>query len=381
MTQTQAQTRHYPESWARPPGMRLLFLCDWLPPDFGAVGQYTVLRARELAQAGHQVVVVGCSQVARESLQESWGSGTLRIDYVVRPPYDKQRLLQRSWWTLATNVRLLRACRRDYARADEVIFTGSPPYLLHLIALCNLWRRRTLVYRISDFHPECLAAEYTRVPVWLRLLGRLTWFWRRRIRQYEVLGHDQARHLMAGGIAPERIRLLRDPSPVHFGAETLPAARPPQLAGRICLLYSGNFGVAHDHTTLVAALTEIEARWPGRVGLWLNAVGSKADRVEQALQSAGVCVARTAPVPLAQLASVLLAADVHVVCLRDAFVGYVLPSKVYACIASGRAVLYIGSPSSDVHSLCLEAAVAYAQVDCGDVCAAVEALRELCKLA
>jgi hypothetical protein len=26
---------------------RLVYICDWLPPDFGAVGQYAMLFARE----------------------------------------------------------------------------------------------------------------------------------------------------------------------------------------------------------------------------------------------------------------------------------------------------------------------------------------------
>ncbi len=39
-----------------------------------------------------------------------------------------------------------------------------------------------------------------------------------------------------------------------------------------------------------------------------------------------------APVPLEQLPPLLIAADVHLITLRDAFVGYVLPSKVHACI-------------------------------------------------
>ena len=47
----------------------------------------------------------------------------------------------------------------------------------------------------------------------------------------------------------------------------------------------------------------------------------------------------------------LLAADVHLITLRDPFVGYVLPSKVHACIESGKRILFIGSPSSDVHLL------------------------------
>ena len=65
----------------------------------------------------------------------------------------------------------------------------------------------------------------------------------------------------------------------------------------------------------------------------------------------GVPFYRSHLVPLEQLASLLIAVDVHLVTLRDAFVGYVLPSKIHACIESGKRILFIGSQASDVHRL------------------------------
>ena len=44
--------------------MTLVYLCDWLPPDFGAVGQYSLLFARERAAAGEEVVLAGLSSTA-----------------------------------------------------------------------------------------------------------------------------------------------------------------------------------------------------------------------------------------------------------------------------------------------------------------------------
>ena len=41
------------------PKIRLVILADWLPPDFGAVGQYMHLRARALAERGHDVTLIG----------------------------------------------------------------------------------------------------------------------------------------------------------------------------------------------------------------------------------------------------------------------------------------------------------------------------------
>ena len=81
-----------------------------------------------------------------------------------------------------------------------VLFTGSPPLMLHFIAPLNLLLRKKLIYRITDFHPECLIAERGRAGFILGLLLRLTQFWRRRVDQFEVLGFDQARRLAECGI-------------------------------------------------------------------------------------------------------------------------------------------------------------------------------------
>lgn len=371
------------EDFIRPAGQRLVLLCDWLPPDFGAVGQYTLLRGRELADAGHHVEVIGFSSAPARVETEARGAGSLRIRYIQRRPYDRGRLRERALWTLSANLALMRAAWSALAQADEIIFTGSPPYLLHFIVPLNLWRRRRLVYRITDFHPECLIAEWRvggrTIPAWLRAIHTLTLYWRRRVGTIEVLGEDQAERLRQLGLAAVPLRTVRDPSPVKFTPGLEPLPRPAELAGRKILLYSGNFGVAHDHHTIVAALREVERSQPGRVGLWLNAVGGKADVVEAELRAAGVLVHRSQPVPLAALPALLRAADAHLITLRDDFVGYVLPSKVYACIASGRRVLYIGAQASDVHRLCAAGlpAADYRQVDCGQVAPAVTAIREL----
>lgn len=369
------------EPFERPAGQRIVLLCDWLPPDFGAVGQYTLLRGTELAAAGHQVTVVGFSASAATVTPAQPGQPA--VVRVHRPAYDKSRLLRRALWTLGANWRLLRAARQAMADADEIIFTGSPPYLLHFIAPPNLWRRRPLVYRITDFHPECLIAEYGgRVPLWLRLLRGLTLFWRRRVGRFEVLGEDQAARLREQGFSAAQIRLVRDPAPVTFADGIQPLPRPAALAGRRVLLYSGNYGVAHEVDTVVAALTLVEQRWPGQVGLWLNAVGRNADRVAAALTANGVCVVRSQPVPLAELPALLKAPDAHLITLRDAFVGFVLPSKVYACVASGLPLLYIGSEASDVHRVA-NAGLApghYRQVSVGQVEDAVRALAQLMHL-
>jgi hypothetical protein len=329
----------------------LVYLCDWLPPDFGAVGQYSLGFARQRATAGEVVVLAGLSSSAGSTAVERPGTGRLTVVRLHAPAYDRANFRGRALWTLRTNLRLLWRLRRDLARAGEVLFTGSPPFLIHLLVPLNLLLRRRLTYRITDFHPECLIAELGRAPLPLRLFYRWTLFLRRRVQGFEVLGEDQRRRLLAIGIRTERIVLKRDPSPVDLPPGTRPLALPQELRGKVPLLYSGNFGVAHDHETFVEGYRRHHREGSGRVVLWLNATGAKADRVEALLRQAGLPVHRSRPLPLEELPRLLITPAAHLITLRDEFVGFVLPSKVYGCLQSGRDLLFIGSAGSDVHLL------------------------------
>jgi hypothetical protein len=357
---------------------RLVYICDWLPPDFGAVGQYSLLFARQRAAAGEEVVLAGLSSATDSTTDEEVGRGRLRVVRRRAAIYDRARLGPRAAWTARTNLGLLWRLRCLLAEADEILITGSPPFLLHLVAPLAAVLGKRLVYRITDFHPECLIAELGRRPAPLAAFHLLTLALRQRVDRFEVLGEDQRQRLLEQGIPGERIVLKRDPSPVEIPAGTPPLERPRELAGRCLLLYSGNFGVAHDHETFVAGYRRHHETGSGRVGLWLNAAGARADLVEKRLREAGLPLHRSRPLPLAELPRLLVTADAHLITLRDPFVGYVLPSKVYGCLQSGRDILYVGSARSDIHLLCAQARRAgYLRVDTGDAAGVARALEQL----
>ena len=273
---------------------RLVYICDWLPPDFGAVGQYAVLFARQWASEGWAVTLVGLtSGSSNRQAAEVVGDGSLEVLRIHRHTYKKQKFLARLIWTVASNILLLSAAFRAMRRSDAILFTGSPPLMVHFIAPLNLLLRKRLIYRITDFHPECLIAERGSSGPSLRMLLLLTQFWRRRVDTFEVLGIDQARRLEKCGIAAGRIRLKRDPSPVTFTQGLMPLPLPDDLRGGAgVILYSGNWGVAHDENTFIDAYTHYSYQSQHGLKFWLNATGAKADRVDRELRSRGVPVYR-----------------------------------------------------------------------------------------
>jgi hypothetical protein len=115
------------------------------------------------------------------------------------------------------------------------------------------------------------------------------------------------------------------------------------------------------------------------VRLWLSATGGGAEEVAGQLKALGLPFHRSTPVPLERLAGLLKAPDAHLVVLKDAFVGFVMPSKIYACLGSGKPLIFVGSADSDVDLLSREAGLPYWRVSCGDareLAAALEALAD-----
>src|SRR5262249_7690158 len=251
----------------------------------------------EWGKGGWEVTLVGLTSGApRRDPAESVGPGMLEVIRVRRPPYEKQRLAERLVWTIVSNLMLLKAAFGFMRQADAVLFTGSPPLMLHFIAPLNLIIRTKLIYRITDFHPECLIAERGQAGFLVNVLLHLTQFWRHRVDMFEVLGLDQARRLAGLGIPEDRIRLKPDPSPVVFSPGLRPLPRPDALRdGSGVILYSGNWGVAHDEDTFIEAYSEYFRQSPSGLKFWLNAVGSKADYVENELRRRGAFVHRSRP--------------------------------------------------------------------------------------
>jgi hypothetical protein len=358
----------------------LFYIVDWLPPDFGAVGQYGLIFAREIAQGGRDVCLIGLTSGTPSTSHEALGpTGALEIKRLPAKPYNKSGFISRSIWSFRTNCRLILEVIRDpRSRGAEILFTGAPPFMLFFAIFAKWIRRARLTYRITDFYPEVLIAALGNRSLPLAFFQQITWMLRRQVDTIQALGEDQRRLLLTGGIAPERINLKRDVAPVPISGSEKAAEVPLELTGRKILLYSGNYGVAHEVDTVVEGLIRHHREGSAQFGLWLNASGSSVDAVAKRLRAAGVPFAQTRPLPLEELPGLLVAADAHLITLRPKFEGVVVPSKLYGCLASRRPILFVGPKGSDVHLLCARAKQTwYEHVEPGDAKSFSEALDRL----
>ena len=105
---------------------RLVYLCDWLPPDFGAVGQYSLLFARQRAAQGDDVVLAGLSSTAGSVEEERHGEGRLRIVRLRAPAYDRADCRTRALWTARTDLGLVWGCAASCGRRTRSSSPAAP---------------------------------------------------------------------------------------------------------------------------------------------------------------------------------------------------------------------------------------------------------------
>ena len=170
--------------------------------------------------------------------------------------------------------------------------------------------------------------------------------------------------LEACGIDKGRITLRRDWSPSSWvTARRRP--RPEDFQGRKLILYSGN-GVWL--TISIPSWRAIDATIrKARAGPSCGSMQPALER-KKSIDGFGRRAFHPSKAGTArELPGVLVAADAHLVTLKPEFMGFVLPSKIYGCIASHRPILFIGPRGSDVHQLCLaEPGLRYQHVDVGE---------------
>jgi glycosyltransferase involved in cell wall biosynthesis len=132
-------------------------------------------------------------------------------------------------------------------------------------------------------------------------------------------------------------------------AEVVPAdpATRQELFGeaKLGLLYSGNFGRAHCHEELLKLARSLRGE---PIHFCFGVRGNQAAELRAAVQLEDANVTFAGFAPESALEKRLGAADIHLVSLRPAWTGVVVPSKFFGSLAVGRPVLFAGSPDAAI---------------------------------
>ncbi len=345
--------------------MRILLLNLYYPPDTSA----TAKMAQSVVDAvsiSHNVTVL-CGRPSYDPTERrAWRpyqteiagrARVIRAGSTDFPRFDmKKRVLNYlSYVALAIPGALFVPC-------EAVVAMTDPPFQGIVGAIVAMLKRKPYVYNIRDMYPDMAVGGSIVEP------GRIARVWEklhrwalRRATRVIVLGEDMRGRIIAKGVEPSRVLIVRD------GTEILPQNTPlptpdPEVVSAIrgsfsfVLVHAGNLGFYGAWNTLVTAARLLAG---DGVGLVFVGDGAQRSQIEAAAADSGN-IRFLEFFPASKIPSVLAAANAHVITVKRGLEGVVVPSKMYGILAAGKPIVAVAPKETDAVSLGIQRGFAVA---------------------
>jgi len=336
--------------------MKVLLLNLYYPPDTSATAKMAAAFIEPLAQK-HEVTVI-CGRPSYDPTERrSWHlwqteqSNSVRVIRVGSTDYPRTQMARRVFNYLSYVA--LSVPRAMFAPCDLILAMTDPPFEGIVGAFVALLKRKPFVYNIRDMYPDmAVGGSIVKPGLMARMWEKLHRWALRRATRVIVLGEDMKARIAAKGVAPDRIDIVRDgveaasgpAAPTQFDPEVIRAIRADFT---FVLLHAGNLGFYGAWKTLLTAARELQSD-----GVGLVFVGDGAQRFRLQELAETTSNVRFLPFfPSNKIASVLAAADAHVITIKRGLEGVVVPSKIYGILAAGRPILAVAPQETDAATL------------------------------
>ena len=329
--------------------MRILLLNEYFPPDTAATANMAAAVVDALAE--HHAITVLCGRPSYDPSERHpfyvfrrEHRGRAVVERVGSSTFPRFRMRQRVWNYLSYVA--LSVPRALVMRTDMVMAMTDPPFEGIVGAFVAGLKRKPFVYNIRDLYPEmALLGSIVRPAWWVRLWERLHRWALGRASRVIVLGEDTRERIIAKGIDPARVVVVRDGSRMAHGttAQDNPVTAEIRSGFRFVVLHAGNLGFYGAWDTAIKAASMLNGEGVGFVF-----VGEGAQRLSVEAAALGVDNIKFQPFrPPEQVSHVLAAGDLHLVTIKRGLEGVVVPSKLYSILAAGRPVLALAAEGSD----------------------------------
>jgi colanic acid biosynthesis glycosyl transferase WcaI len=335
--------------------MHILLLNEYYPPDTSATAKMAMAVVEALA-ARHRVTVVAGRPSYDPTEAYPWRllrrqtRGNITVERVGSTAFPRFKMRQRVSNYLTYLV--LAVPRAIWIRADVVLSMTDPPIAGIAGALVAKLTRRPFVYNIRDLYPDmAVGGDIVRPGFLVRFWERLHRWALRSARRVIVLGDDMRDRIIAKGVDPARVVVVRDgiAVPSELPSQDHPVSREIRGEFSFVALHAGNLGFYGAWDTLLEAARLLAPKDTSKTGgPGIVFVGEGAEKTRLSAQANGTRSVRFLPFrPASEIPNVLAAADVHIVTVKRGLEGVIVPSKLYGILAAGKPVLVVSAPTTD----------------------------------
>ena len=333
--------------------MRILLIYHFFWPDTVVSARLFSELAEELATAGHDVTAFACNRCIRAEGElpeaEEWHG--VHVRRFPRPDFQQGSNVGRLLNSIILQHKWLKALKKRREEFDAVIVGTDPQFCwLMFPKLKRIAPKARLMHWVFDLYPEALSATGSRLmgvaaklmkPLARRAYGAVDVMadiggcMRKRLERYN-------HHAEEATLTPWALKEAAAVAPIDYEMRR-------RLFGdaKLCLLYSGTVGHAHDITPFIALARECRSRGLS-VAFCLAGYGNRFDEQTAQITAEDTNIKIAGFASEDELESRLAAADFHLISLREGWEGIVVPSKFFGALAIGRPVLFSGSAKSEI---------------------------------
>ena len=329
--------------------MHLLLVNQHYYPDVASTGQHLTDLAEHLASEGYEVeVLTGRGKYVAGKMEAS--AREVRNGVTIRrlrtTTFGRGSHVGRVVDYLSFYVRVLVALVFGRQR-DGVLFLTTPPLLAFLGAIARVLRGQRYGVWSMDLHPDAEVASgmlrkgsaLAKLLEWMNATGYGN-------ADFVVdLGPYMKQRIVAKGVEPARTHTVHVWS-AKEEIEPIPREANPLIDGlglrdKFVVMYSGNAGIVHEFGPICEAMRLLKD--DPRIYFLFVGDGPRRAEIEAFARENGIGNFRyRAYFAREELRYSLSVADVHLISLRQEFVGISVPGKLYGIMASARPALFVG---------------------------------------
>jgi glycosyltransferase involved in cell wall biosynthesis len=325
---------------------KILVACQYYPPDTSTTATYIAAIAEALAADSRVVVLSGSANSRAEG-----GPGKPEVVEIKSWSPQKDALVRRAIAISLLALKMFFSTLKR-ARRDDVVFCVTTPFTIpYAVVLAAKLRGAAAALLVYDLYPEALEKTGLIKPSSLtaRLIRFANGLLFRALDTIITIGRDVGPLLVAyREVTSAKINFIPNWTllPVAYreiaSSNRFRAGREAQLVVGL----SGNLGFTHSPKTVLAAARLL--RDNGNIHFLLSGWGigwSELGELQAAEKLDNVTLME--PVPPAELADFLSAANVWVIPYLRNIAGVSIPSRLYNHLAVGRAVIVAAEPHSE----------------------------------
>lgn len=320
-------------------------------PEVASTGQVFQEIAESYVRAGHEVKVIAGLPFSKERKQYVRKAHLNGVE-VIRlwnTSFEKKSYVGRVINFLTFQLNLL-GYMVFHIKKDSLVIVGTtPPMGIVCGALGKVLRGYTTVGIIQDLYPDILVCSgmMGETHGLYKVLKKIMKWSFKQCQHMVTISHDMKVHIQ-GAYGVSSIEVIPNMVPGEiFPIQNEKLKEAEGFKDKLVVMYSGNFGVAHEYKTLLATIRQLK----DEAGIVFYIVGDGVNY--RALKKACLDeklanVVFKPHVDKEKLNENLNIGDLHLIVFDSEYREVLLPSKYYGILACGKPMILISEANNDI---------------------------------